>query len=34
MDRFARYVRLVEMTLSRHTDEQLMSGEVNWPRLP
>ncbi len=34
MDRFARYVRLVETTLSRHTDEQLMSGEVNWPRLP
>lgn len=34
MDRFARYVRLVEHTLKRHTDEQLMQGEVNWPRLP
>jgi cytochrome b pre-mRNA-processing protein 3 len=34
MDRFGRYVRLVEATLKRHTDEQLMSGEVNWPRLP
>jgi cytochrome b pre-mRNA-processing protein 3 len=34
MDRFVRYVRLVEETLKRHTDEQLLSGEVNWPRLP
>lgn len=34
MERFGRYVRLVENTLKRHTDEQLMSGEVNWPRLP
>ena len=34
MDRFGRYVRLVESTLQRHTDEQLMSGDVNWPRLP
>lgn len=33
-DRFARYVRSVEDTLKRHTDEQLLSGEVNWPRLP
>jgi cytochrome b pre-mRNA-processing protein 3 len=33
MERFGRYVRLVESTLKRHTDEQLMSGEVNWPRL-
>lgn len=33
-DRFVGYVRLVEHTLKRHTDEQLMSGEVNWPRLP
>jgi cytochrome b pre-mRNA-processing protein 3 len=32
-DRFARYVRSVEDTLKRHTDEQLLSGEVNWPRL-
>ncbi len=32
-DRFIRYVRLVEDTLQRHTDEQLMSGEVNWPKL-
>jgi len=34
MERFARFVRLVESTLKRHTDQQLMSGEVNWPRLP
>ncbi len=34
MDRFVRYVHLVEDTLKRHTDEQLLSGEVNWPRLP
>ncbi|HOY77592.1 MAG TPA: ubiquinol-cytochrome C chaperone family protein [Hyphomonadaceae bacterium] len=34
MERFGKYVRLVESTLRRHTDEQLMSGEVNWPRLP
>ena len=34
MERFARFVRLVESTLKRHTDAQLMSGEVNWPRLP
>lgn len=32
--RFVRYVRLVEDTLSRHQDEQLLQGEVNWPRLP
>lgn len=32
--RFARYVHAVEDTLKRHTDEQLLSGEVNWPRLP
>ncbi len=32
--RFVRYVRSVEETLGRHTDEQLLSGEVNWPRLP
>ena len=31
--RFVRYVRSVEDTLARHTDEQLLSGEVNWPRL-
>ena len=34
MDRFVRYVHLVEDTLKRHGDEQLLSGEVNWPRLP
>jgi cytochrome b pre-mRNA-processing protein 3 len=34
MGRFVRYVRLTEETLKRHTDEQLLSGEVNWPRLP
>ena len=34
MERFGKYVRLVESTLKRHSDEQLMSGEVNWPRLP
>ncbi len=33
-DRFVRYVHSVEETLKRHTDEQLLSGEVNWPRLP
>lgn len=32
--RFIRYVRAVEDTLRRHTDEQLLQGEVNWPRLP
>lgn len=32
-ERFVRYVRSVEDTLRRHTDEQLLSGEVNWPRL-
>jgi cytochrome b pre-mRNA-processing protein 3 len=32
-ERFVRYVRSVEDTLGRHTDEQLLSGEVNWPRL-
>ncbi len=31
--RFARYVHAVEATLKRHTDEQLLTGEVNWPRL-
>jgi cytochrome b pre-mRNA-processing protein 3 len=33
-DRFVRYVRSVEETLKRHTDAQLLSGELNWPRLP
>ena len=33
-DRFVRYVRRVEDTLKRHSDEQMLSGEVNWPRLP
>lgn len=32
--RFVRYVRSVEDTLRRHTDVQLLSGELNWPRLP
>lgn len=31
--RFVRYVRSVEDTLARHTDEQLLSGDVSWPRL-
>ena len=33
-DRFVRYVRSVEDTLKRHTDTQLLSGELSWPRLP
>jgi len=32
-DRFARYVRLVEDTLVRHSNEQLLQGEINWPKL-
>jgi len=32
--RFVRYVRAVEDTLRRHTDAQLLAGELNWPRLP
>ncbi|HVY89858.1 MAG TPA: ubiquinol-cytochrome C chaperone family protein [Hyphomonadaceae bacterium] len=32
--RFVRYVRLLEDTLQRHQNEQLLQGEVNWPRLP
>ncbi|MDP3738918.1 MAG: ubiquinol-cytochrome C chaperone family protein [Hyphomonadaceae bacterium] len=32
-DRFCRYVRLVEDTLQRHENPQLLSGEVNWPKL-
>jgi cytochrome b pre-mRNA-processing protein 3 len=32
--RFVRYVQSVEDTLRRHTDAQLLSGELNWPRLP
>jgi cytochrome b pre-mRNA-processing protein 3 len=32
-DRFARYVRLVEDTLKRHENPQLLGGEVNWPKL-
>lgn len=32
--RFVRYVRLVEDALRRHQDEQLLQGEVSWPRLP
>ncbi len=31
--RFVRYVRSVEDTLRRHQDDQLLQGEVNWPRL-
>jgi cytochrome b pre-mRNA-processing protein 3 len=30
--RFARYVRLVEETLLRHTNEVLLRGEINWPK--
>lgn len=33
-NRFVRYVRHVEDTLKRHSDEQMLSGEVSWPRLP
>ncbi len=33
VDRFVRYVRLVEGSLLRHQDDQLLQGEVNWPRL-
>jgi cytochrome b pre-mRNA-processing protein 3 len=32
--RFRGYVRLVEHTLQRHENPQLLSGEVNWPKLP
>lgn len=32
-DRFARYVRLVEDTLQRHENQQLLGGEVNWPKM-
>jgi hypothetical protein len=32
-DRFARYVRLVEDTLQRHENPQLLGGEVNWPKM-
>ncbi|HKX36998.1 MAG TPA: ubiquinol-cytochrome C chaperone family protein [Rhizorhapis sp.] len=32
-DRFARYVRLVEDTLQRHENPQLLAGEVNWPKM-
>lgn len=31
--RFAHYVRLVEDTLVRHSNDQLLQGEVNWPKL-
>lgn len=30
--RFAAYVRLVEQTLLRHTDDTLLAGEINWPK--
>ena len=33
IDRFCRYVRLVEDTLKRHENPQLLAGEVNWPKL-
>lgn len=33
-NRFVRYVRHVEDMLKRHSDEQMLSGEVSWPRLP
>jgi cytochrome b pre-mRNA-processing protein 3 len=32
--RFRGYVRLIEHTLQRHENPQLLSGEVNWPKLP
>ena len=32
--RFRNYVRLVEHTLQRHEAPQLLTGEVNWPKLP
>jgi len=32
--RFCGYVRLIEHTLQRHENPQLLSGEVNWPKLP
>jgi cytochrome b pre-mRNA-processing protein 3 len=32
--RFRSYVRLIEHTLQRHENPQLLSGEVNWPKLP
>jgi cytochrome b pre-mRNA-processing protein 3 len=32
-DRFRKYVLLVEDTLVRHSDEQLLRGEVNWPKI-
>ena len=32
-ERFARYVRIVEDTLVRHSNQQLLEGEVNWPKL-
>jgi cytochrome b pre-mRNA-processing protein 3 len=31
--RFARYVRLVEDTLERHENSQLLASEVNWPKI-
>lgn len=30
--RFASYVTAAEETLQRHTEESIMSGEVNWPK--
>ena len=32
-DRFRQYVALVEDTLVRHSDDQLLRGEVNWPKI-
>jgi cytochrome b pre-mRNA-processing protein 3 len=32
--RFRGYVRLVEHTLERHENPQLLGGEINWPKLP
>jgi cytochrome b pre-mRNA-processing protein 3 len=31
--RFTRYVRLVEDTLVRHENPQLLAAEVNWPKI-
>lgn len=32
--RFAQYVKSVEMTLGRHGEEAMLSGDVNWPKPP
>ncbi|MBI1360510.1 MAG: ubiquinol-cytochrome C chaperone [Alphaproteobacteria bacterium] len=32
--KFAAYIRSVEQSLMRHSDEAMLSGEVNWPKPP